>query len=208
MNRIKLWVYYNDRNKTLPIASSRKTKYFIAATVHNMEKVICTTYKEQHLHHQKRETFFSDLKFLLCDHLYVLSMICRCILHGLNICLHFWLADFIRNVIQEKLQLKIILLYSLIYFACPIGGILINALLKPIIGGYHISKASWSLVILQLIASIFAIRIGFMKSTVSVSIITICYLSFNSSALPIAQGIPISCVDQNMLPRDLLLRVC
>ena len=40
MNRIKLWVYYNDRNKTLPIASSRKTKYFIAATVHNMEKVI------------------------------------------------------------------------------------------------------------------------------------------------------------------------
>ena len=34
-----------------------------------------------------------------------------------------------------------------------------------------------------------------MKSTVSVSIITICYLSFNSSALPIVQGILISCVD-------------
>ena len=99
----------------------------------------CTTYKEQILHHQKKETFFSDLKILLCDHLYILCMICRCILHGLNTCLHFWLADFIR--------------------------------------------------------SLFAIRIGFMKSTVSVSIITICYLSFNSSALPIVQGILISCVD-------------
>lgn len=155
----------------------------------------CTTYKEQILHHQKKETFFSDLKILLCDHLYILCMICRCILHGLNTCLHFWLADFIRNVIQEKSQLKITLLYSLICFAGPFGGILINAILKPIIGGYHTSKASWPLVILQLIASLFAIRIGFMKSTVSVSIITICYLSFNSSALPIVQGILISCVD-------------
>ena len=171
--------------------------YFsVALQPHQHERETdCTTYKEQHLHHQKKETFFSDLKFLLCNHLYILSMICRCILHGLNTCLHFWLADFIRNVIQEKSQLKITLLYSLICFAGPIGGILINALLKPIIGGYQTSKASWPLVILQSIASIFAIRIGFMKSAVSVSIITICYLSFNSSALPIVQGILISCVD-------------
>ena len=154
-----------------------------------------TVYKEKLITHKIKETtFFSDLKFLLCDPLYILSMICRCILHGLNTCLHFWLADFIRNVIQEKSQLKITLLYSLICFAGPIGGILINAVLKPIIGGYQTSKASWPLVIIQSIASIFAIRIGFMKSTVSVSIITILYLSFNSSALPIVQGILISCV--------------
>ena len=77
----------------------------------------------------------------------------------------------------------------------PIGGIIINTLLKPVIGGYQTSKASWPLVFLQSIASLFAIRIGFMKSTVSVSIVTILYLSFNSSALPIVQGILISCVD-------------
>ena len=40
MNRIKLWVYFNDRKKTLPIATSKKTKYFIASTIHNMEKTI------------------------------------------------------------------------------------------------------------------------------------------------------------------------
>ena len=158
----------------------------------------CTTYKEQILHHQKKETFFSDLKILLCDHLYILSMICRCILHGLNTCLHFWLADFIRNVIQEKSQLKITLLYSLICFAGPFGGILINAILKPMIGGYHTSKASWPLVILQLIASIFGISIGLMKTTLNVTIATILFLIFNSSALPIVQGILISCVDKEL----------
>ena len=130
--------------------------------VHERE-TSCTTYKEQPLHHVKKETFFSDLKVLVCDHLYMISMACRCILHGLNTCLHFWLADFIRNVIQEKSQLKITLLYSLICFMGPIGGIIINTLLKPVIGGYQTSKASWPLVFLQSIASLFAIRIGFMK---------------------------------------------
>ena len=158
----------------------------------------CTTYKEHKLHHQKKETFFSDLKVLLCDHLYILCMICRCILHGLNTCLHFWLADFIRNVIQEKSQLKITLLYSLICFAGPFGGILINAIFKPIIGSYESAKSSWPLVILQLIASIFGICIKFMKTTLNVTIATILFLIFNSSALPIVQGILISCVDKEL----------
>ena len=122
-------------------------------------------------------------------------MICRCILHGLNTCLHFWLADFIRNVIQEKDQLTLTLLYSLICFAGPFGGILINTFLKPYIGQYDSPKSSWPLVILQIIASIFAINIGYMKTTMMVTIITICYLSFNSSALPIVQGVLISCVN-------------
>ena len=40
MNRIKLWVYYNKKNKTLPVATANNTKFFIAATIHNMEKTI------------------------------------------------------------------------------------------------------------------------------------------------------------------------
>ena len=40
MNRIKLWVYFNDKSKTLPISTSKNTTYFIAATIHNMEKTI------------------------------------------------------------------------------------------------------------------------------------------------------------------------
>ena len=40
LNRIRLWVYYNNKEKTLPIASSRNTTFFIASTVVNMEGTI------------------------------------------------------------------------------------------------------------------------------------------------------------------------
>ena len=73
-----------------------------------------------------------------------------------------------------------------------------NAVLKPFIISYKSRKASWPLVILQLIASIFGICIGFMKTTLNVTIATILFLIFNSSALPIVQGILISCVDKEL----------
>ena len=38
--RFKLWVYFFDKRKTLPIGTSKNTTYFIAATIHNMEKTI------------------------------------------------------------------------------------------------------------------------------------------------------------------------
>jgi len=40
MNRIKLWVYHYNKNITLPIATAKNTTFFIAATIHNMEKTI------------------------------------------------------------------------------------------------------------------------------------------------------------------------
>lgn len=123
---------------------------------------------------------------------------CRCIIHGLNTCLHFWLADFMRNVIHEQSQFKIAIYYSIICFSGPACGILANLILRPLIGDYESRKASWPLVILQLIASIFAVSIGFMKSTLTVSLATILFLMFNSSALPLLQGILISCVDKEL----------
>ncbi len=125
-------------------------------------------------------------------------MLCRCILHGLNTCLHFWLADYMRNVVHEKNQLKITISYSIICFAGPFGGLIANAILRPFIVNYNSRKASWPLVILQIIASIFAVSIGFMKSTLTVSLATILFLVFNSSALPLLQGILISCVDNDL----------
>ena len=40
LNRIKLWVYFNSKEKTLPIASSRNTTFFIASMIVNMEGTI------------------------------------------------------------------------------------------------------------------------------------------------------------------------
>ena len=80
----------------------------------------------------------------------------------------------------------------------PLFGILANLVLKPWIGNYESRKASWPLVFLQLTAAIFAVSIGFMKSTLTVSLATILFLMFNSSALPLLQGILISCVDKGL----------
>jgi hypothetical protein len=164
-------------------------------------RISCTVYEEQEVKSKKEEkkrNFLSDLATLSCHSLYMISMVCRCILHGLNTCLHFWIADFMRTVCHEQNQLKITISYSIICFAGPAGGIIANAVLKPVIGSYETRKASWPLVFIQLVASIFAISIGFMTTTVSVSIATILFLMFNSSALPLVQGILISCVDKDL----------
>ena len=178
---------YDKSSNRIIKKNSEKIKNRISSTIYEDKEIFL-----------KEETFFSDLIVLSCHSLYMISMSSRCILHGLNTCLHFWLADFIRNVIKEDNQLKVTISYSIICFAGPFGGIVANAVLKPCIGGYETRKSSWPLVFLQVIASILAISIGFMKSTFSVCVITILYLIFNSSALPLVQGILISCVDPEL----------
>ena len=103
-----------------------------------------------------------------------------------------------RNVIHEKNQLKITICYSIICFVGPLFFFFFILVLRPWIGNYESRKASWPLVFLQLIASIFAVSIGLMRSTLTVSLATILFLMFNSSALPLLQGILISCVDKDL----------
>ena len=171
------------------------------------KRISCTIY-EEHLEEQeilneknesnkKTNNYCSDLTILLSDPLYVLCLISRCIIHGVNTCLHYWFSDFMRTVIKEK-QYKVTLFYSVICFSGPLGAIIFNSRLKNIIGGYESRNASWPIVILQFIASIFAISIGLMKTSISISIITALFLIFNSSVLPLIQGILISCVDKKL----------
>ena len=165
------------------------------------EKISCTIFEEQEVDKNEKNknkgNYFSDLAELLKNPLYFFSLISRCIIHGLNTCLHYWFSDFLRTVIKEK-QVKVTICYSIICFAGPLGGIITNTILKPYIGNYESRKSSWPIVILQLIASIFAICIGLMKETISLCIITVIFLVFNSSALPLIQGILISCTDKKL----------
>ena len=141
--------------------------------------------------------YFLDLQKILSNPLYILSLISRCIIHGLNTCLHYWISDFMRTVIKEE-QVKVTIAYSMICFIGPLGGLLANTILKSYIGNYESKNSSWPIVILQSLASIFAINIGFMKSTVGISIITILFFIFNSSTLPLIQGILMSCTEKNL----------
>lgn len=164
----------------------------------NELRVSCTVYEEREAKEEQKGNFISDLKILFCHKLFMLSMCCRIILHGLNTCLHFWLADFIRTLNPQEELRRITICYSLICFAGPLGGVIFNQVFKPIIGNYDTKKASWPLVYLQIAASVFAISIGFMDTTIKITIVTICFLIFNSSALPLLQGMLIKSVDPSL----------
>ena len=164
------------------------------------ERITSTIFEEHDINKNsknKKGNYFSDLAQLLSNPLYSLSLISRCIMHGLNTCLHYWFSDFLRTVIYEK-QVIVTISYSIVCIAGPLGGIIANALLKPYIGNYESRKSSWPIVILQFISSIFAICIGLMKSTINMCAVTIFFLIFNSSALPLIQGILISCTDKKL----------
>ena len=149
-------------------------------------KSTCTEFEEKEISEkEKKNTFYQDILLLFANPLYILSLISRCILHGLNTCLHFWLVDFIRSEVPQETQGNI-------------GGMVMNAILRPFIGGYDTRTASWPLVYLQVIASFLAISISMMKTLFSISLITIIYLIFNSAALPLVHGILASCVEKEL----------
>jgi len=46
VNRIRIWVYFNKKEKTLPISSSKNTTFYITAMIVNMEKIIVNFIEE------------------------------------------------------------------------------------------------------------------------------------------------------------------
>ena len=46
INRIKIWIYFNNKDKTLPISSSKNTTFYVTAMIVNMEGIIVNFIKE------------------------------------------------------------------------------------------------------------------------------------------------------------------
>ena len=172
--------------------------YFSSTLYAKKNNSRCTIFEENEIKEKNKKSNYLNNLYLLCHNpLYIISLICRSIIRGLITCLHYWFSDFLRTVVQCK-SITITISYGIICISGPLGGIIANALLKPILGSYESKKVSWPLVILQIIASIFALSIGLMKSVLSISIVTIIFLIFNSSVIALIQGILISCVDKNI----------
>ena len=164
----------------------------------NISNSSCTVFEEHEFKENNTDRkYFTKIYLLFHNPLYIISLICRSIIRGLITCLHYWFSDFLRNVVNCA-PLTITTAYAIICISGPLGGIIANALLKPVLGSYENRKASWPLVILHIIASVFAISIGLMKSVLSITIVTILFLIFNSSEIALIQGILISCVDKSL----------
>ncbi len=173
-----------------------KTLYPQKIESNKKKRTSCTIFEEQETNNDNN--YCLDLALLLQNPLYILSLISRSIIRGLITCLHYWFSDFLRNLVKGEGPLTITFCYAIICFAGPFGGILANAILRPCFGSYESRKASWPLVIVQIIASIFAISIGLMRSLLTICIMTILFLIFNSSVVALIQGILLSCVDINL----------
>ena len=164
----------------------------------NNKQSLCTVFEEHEIKDINTDRkYFTKIYLLSHNPLYIISLICRSIVRGLITCLHYWFADFLGNVVKCE-PITITMSYAIICISGPLGGTIASALLKPVLGSYESRKASWPLVILHIIASIFAISIGLMKSVLSITIVTILFLIFNSSVIALIQGILISCVDKSL----------
>ena len=176
-----------------------KTIYPKKIAIDEKIRLSCTIFEEQEIiKNNKERNYFLDLMSLLKNPLYVLSLICRSIIRGLITCLHYWFSDFLRNLLKDEKPLTITISYAIICFTGPFGGIIANYILKPFFGSYESRKSSFPLIILQIIASVFAITIGLMRSLITICLSTILFLIFNSSVIALVQGILISCVDKNL----------
>lgn len=166
----------------------------------NRKRISCTIFEETNedkIIDNKEIDYGAEFAMLFKNPLYIISLICGSIVRGLITCLNYWFPDFLRHLIPKQ-HLKVTISFIFISLIGPFGGIIFNGYLKRYIGSYESRKASWPIVFLQIIASIFAISIGLMNSLISVCISTICYLIFNSSVLALIQGIIISSVDKNL----------
>lgn len=145
-----------------------------------------------------KTNFFIDVFNLFKSAETILSMICRCVLFGVNTGLHFWIGDYMKNVLHCEDKMKSFFSYTIICLTGPSAGIIANLIFKKLIGGYESKKASWSLVVMHLISGIFGACICFMPNMSYFVICNVMYFLFNSCSTPIIQGILVSTVDKKL----------
>ena len=86
-NRISLWIYFNKKNKTLPISFSKKKIFYITSNIVNMENII--------------ENYIEEMKKLI-DYLGEKNIIISIVEYGDNADnTRIYLEDF-KNYLNEK----------------------------------------------------------------------------------------------------------
>ena len=181
---------------------------YVAKEGHGLEAVVIkdhdvTVFEEDTSTEKSTEknhshTYFDDLGILFKNPIFVSGFISRTILFGLNGGLHFWFSDYMRTVLHIEQNSLITLTYTIICCTGPLGGVIGNNIFKPLIGSYESRKASWSVVVVHIIATIFGIGISLMPGPWTLTAAAVGYFIFNSIALPVLQGILLTSVDKEL----------
>ena len=138
------------------------------------------------------------MKELLTNGTFLTSSWIRSLIYGVNTAFHFWIADYMRTVLEINSPSKIFISYTIIALAGPIGGVLCNAIINPWMGGYESQRSSYALLFLHLISCIFGVSFPLFLGLTTFSILCALYLVFNSAMLSILQGVIVSSISSRL----------
>ena len=138
--------------------------------------------------------FLSDVHELFSNPVWTISMIGRAILYGLTTTIHFWESDYMKNVIQIHDTKEVFIKYTAIALFGPLGGVLCNSIVNPLIGGYETKKASYAAIILHILEVSCGLTSAFLRQKKYFLILTLLYFLFDASVIGIINGINISSV--------------
>lgn len=147
---------------------------------------------------KKKQNTCTVYKNILTNTVFINGLTIRAILYGINSSLHYWISDYMRNVLLINNNKLIFISYTIIAIVGPLGGIVITSLVNYCLGGYEHRHSVLILFLLHIIASFCGIAIPFVGSLYPFSISVVLYLIFNSAALPILQGLIITSVAPNL----------
>jgi hypothetical protein len=142
----------------------------------------------------KMSQFFSDVYELVSNPIWSISMTGRALLFGITTTIHFWVSDYMKNVILIKDKKEVFMIYSIISILGPLGGVICNSFVNPLIGGYEKKKASYAAILLHLAEVICGMSMAFLRQKYYFLILTLLYFLFDSSVIGIINGINISSV--------------
>ena len=118
----------------------------------------------------------------------------RALLFGITTTIHFWVSDYMKNVILIKDKKEVFMIYTVITILGPLGGVICNSLVNPLIGGYEKKKASYAAILLHITEVLCGMSMAFLRNKISFLVLTLFYFLFDSSVIGIINGINISSV--------------
>jgi len=142
----------------------------------------------------KLSLFFSDVYELISNPIWSLSMTGRALLFGISTTIHFWISDYMKNVILIQDKREVFIIYTAITILGPLGGVICNSIVNPLIGWYEKKKASYAAILLHIAEVICGMSMGFLRNKISFLFLTLLYFLFDSSVIGIINGINISSV--------------
>ena len=131
---------------------------------------------------------------ILSNPVFITACCARAVMAGTNTALHFWISDYMRNVLNINDGKLIFFSYTVISIVGPLGGTLNSTFTNFVLGGYENKHSQLALLFFHLVCCCFGLSIAFMPGLYSFCGATMLFLVFSASSMPIVYGIILTSV--------------